>query len=174
MTAIHKEPYKRTLKEAERRGEEGAFWESYNDDCYCRMAIDNAIKRNYDGIHLSSVGILRVVREYGLDRVERILANKIRQEGKGGGFSKESREWAKTIPVPKCIFEGNDLWKEQVLSSDSHLVEKAVDAVRKERAWRMEQEKECSKQSIRMQLARMPVSVSAVNEPQSKYGREER
>lgn len=85
--AIHKEPYKRSLKEAEQKGEEGAFWASYNDDCYCKMAIDEAIRRNYDGSHLYTAGIMRVVGEYGLDRVERLLANKIRQSPKDGRFS---------------------------------------------------------------------------------------
>lgn len=172
--AIHKEPYKRSLKEAEQKGEEGAFWASYNDDCYCKMAIDEAIRRNYDGSHLYMAGIMRVVGEYGLDRVERLLANKIRQSPKDGRFSGENREWAKTVPVPESIFNGYDLWKEQVLSSDSGLVNIAVNIVRKERAWQMEQEKERNKASIRMQLTRPPVPASAVGEPEKKYGREER
>lgn len=174
MTAIHKEPYKRTLKEAERRSEEGAFWASYNDDCYCKMAIDDAIKRNYDGSRLSTVGIMRVVREYGLERVERLLANRIRQNPEDGRFFAENREWAKTVSIPESLFNGYDLWKEQVLSSDSGLVNVAVNAVRKERVWQMEQEKQRNKPSIRIQLARPPASAPAVNEPEKKYGREER
>lgn len=174
MTAIHKEAYKRTLKEAERRGEEGAFWASYNDDCYCKMAIDETIRRNCFEGELFAGGIMSVVREYGLDRVERILANKIRQDGRDGSFSKENREWAKTIPIPKSIFNGYELWKEMVLSSDPRFVNETVDVVRKERVWQAQQEEERRKPSIRRQLARPPVSVSAVNESGKKYGREER
>lgn len=171
---IHKEPYKKTLKEAEQKGEEGAFWASYNDDCYCKMAIDETIRRNCFEGELFAGSIMSVVREYGLDRVERILANKIRQDGRDGGFSKENREWAKTVPIPKSIFNGYELWKEMVLSSDSRSVNEVIDVVRKERAWQAQQEEERRKPSIRRQLTRQIVSLSAVNEPEKKYGREER
>lgn len=173
MTAIHKEPYKRTLQEAEQRGEEGTFWESYNDDCYCKMAIDEAIRRNCFEGQLSAGGIMRVVREYGLDRVERLLANKIRQDGRDGGFSRENREWARTVPIPESVFNGYELWKELVLSSDSRFVDETTDVVRKERAWQAEHGKE-KKPSIRVQLAMPRAPAAAVNEEAKKYGREER
>lgn len=173
MSQIHGVPYERSLEEAEQRGETKLLWDSYNSDTYCMIAMEEAIRRNWDGSHLSSVGIMRVIREYGLERVERLLANTIQKSGKDECFSEDNKEWAETIHVPEYKFHGYDLWREQMLSSDPALLNLTVNTVRKEREWRTEHEKE-EKPSIRVQLAIPKTPVAAVGEANRKYGREER
>lgn len=173
MVQLHREPYTRSLEEAERRGETALLWDSYNTDNYCKIAIEGALRKDWDENRMYEIGIMGVVREYGLERVERLLANTIRKSGRDGCFSKENREWAKTVPVPAYMFRGYDMWREQILSSDPALLDLAVNTVRKERAWQAEHGKE-KKPSIRVQLAVPKALAAAVGDTAKKYGREER
>lgn len=109
---IYEEPYRNSLREAERKGEEALLWASYKVDSNCQMAIDTAIKRGEGDRDLTMIYMGRVLREYGMERMARLVANTINQQGENGHFSKESMAWAKTIPVPECRFHGYDLWKE--------------------------------------------------------------
>ncbi len=171
---VHEEPYRDSLQEAERKGEEALLWASYNTDNHCKMAIDTAIKRGKGDREATALHLGRVLREYGMERMVRLVANTICQSGADGQFSKESVAWAKTIPVPECRFHGYDLWKEQVLCSDSGRVDIVADILKKEQAYRSSHKTEEEKPSIRMQLAVSPAPVAAVGEPAARYGREER
>lgn len=171
---VHEEPYRDSLQEAERKGEEALLWASYNTDNYCMIAIDTAIKRGKGDREMTMLHLGKVLREYGLERMTRLVANTICQSGESGQFSKESVAWAKTIPVPECSFHGYDLWKELVLCSDSGQVDIVADILKKEQEFRSTHKKEEMKPSIRMQLAIPKAPVAAVGEPAAKYGREER
>lgn len=170
---VYEEPYRASLKEAEQRGEDSLFWKSYNTDNYCKMAIDTAINRGYDGRSLEAFYLRGVIRDYGLERVERLLANTIRQREKEGRFSRENQAWAKTVSVPECRMNGYDLWREFALTCDGGLVNLAADIVRRER----EQEREAgnaagNKPSIREQLAK--TSCVAQQPAGKRYAREVR
>ena len=185
----HGEPYRDSLQEAERKGEEALLWASYNTDNYCKMAIDTAIKRGKGDRDSTMIYLGRVLREFGLERMARLVANTICQGGEDGPFSKESLAWAKTVPVPECSFHGYDLWKEQVLCSDAGRVDIVADILKKEQECRSrhkgqerraeekkpeEKRLEEKKPSIRRQLAMPTAPVAAVGEPAARYGREER
>lgn len=171
---IYEEPYRDSLQEAKRKGEEALLWASYNTDNYCKIAIDTAIKRGQGDRDSTMTYLGKVLREYGMERMVRLVANSICQSGENGQFSKDSVAWAKTIPVPECRFHGYDLWKEQVLSSDSGMVDMVADILIKELEWRRTHKIEKLKPSIRMQLALPPAPVAAVGEPPAKYDREVR
>lgn len=173
MVQFHREPYTRSLVEAEKRGETALLWDSYNTDDYCKMAIEDAVRKDWDGSQMYTFEIMGVVREYGLERVERLLANTVQKSGGDRRFSKESREWAKGIYVPKYMFRGYDMWREQILSSDPALLNLTINTIRKERAWRTEYENE-KKPSIRRQLMKPKVPVAAVGEAVKTYGKEAR
>ena len=65
----------------------------------CRNAIDKAISENYDGMHLQSGFEMRLIDEYGEERVKYIFATTLRENLGDGRYSPENKGWAENIPV---------------------------------------------------------------------------
>ena len=65
----------------------------------CRNAIDKAISENYDGMHLQTGFEMRLIDEYGEERVKYIFATTLRENLGDGRYSPENKGWAENIPV---------------------------------------------------------------------------
>ena len=65
----------------------------------CRNAIDKAISENYDGMHLQSGFEMKLIDEYGEERVKYIFATTLRENLGDGRYSPENKGWAENIPV---------------------------------------------------------------------------
>lgn len=57
--------YRGSAKEAKRRDELPLWWESHKANIACREAIEDAIRRNFDGINLDPECLTPVLEEYG-------------------------------------------------------------------------------------------------------------
>ena len=63
----------------------------------CKEAIEREIKEKFDGYSLQEDAAGTVIRQYGKERVEYILANTIMHLSHDGRFSPGNKEWAKGI-----------------------------------------------------------------------------
>ena len=73
----------------------------------CKDAIEKAVAENFDGYTLTGDVAEGVIRQYGKERVEIVLANTITQLSHDGRFSPNNKEWAKSL-VPSADWQTRD------------------------------------------------------------------
>lgn len=123
---MHIYPY--SLEYAIKYNERDLWRESYQLNCDCARAIEQAIAENYDGSRLADGSEKAVLGEYGIDRVNWVLANTICEKLHDGRFSQMNKEWAATFNIPQG-FSHLDF----VVGSNPGLVNLFTDTVRQ--AW---------------------------------------
>ena len=97
--------YNGTAQEADERGELDKFKASAEADDACRVAIENAIARNYDGTRLNTSAAIREVREqFGDKRLARVTASLIANREHDGRISPENMKWAEKNATTKKAF----------------------------------------------------------------------
>lgn len=93
--------YRYSKREAVRCNEENLWRESYKENCNCERAIEKAIHRDFDGMHLQGISAKSVIDAYGYDRVMWVLANTIQEKQSDGRFSDKNKKWACSFYIPK-------------------------------------------------------------------------
>lgn len=93
--------YPYSLEYAIKYNERDLWRESYQLNCDCARAIERAITENYDGRRLSGACAKTVLGEYGIDRVNWVLANTIHEKSHDGRFSQGNKEWATGFIIPQ-------------------------------------------------------------------------
>ncbi len=73
----------------------------------CKNAIEQAIAEKFDGYTLPRDTAEGVIRQYGKERVEIVLANTITHLSHDGRFSPDNKEWAKSL-VPSADWQTRD------------------------------------------------------------------
>lgn len=101
MIREHIPMYQYSLAEAKRWGQIDAWRESYKENCACARAIEDAIRQSFDGMYLQDDCAKSVIDQFGMNRVNYVLANTIREKNYDGRFSPSNKTWAKGIHVPK-------------------------------------------------------------------------
>ena len=91
--------YLKTSQYALEHNEFGQYQASRRLTEECRNAIDKAISENYDGMHLQTGFEMRLIDEYGEERVKYIFATTLRENLGDGRYSPENKGWAENIPV---------------------------------------------------------------------------
>lgn len=91
--------YLKTSHYALEHNEFGQYQASHNLSEECRNAIDKAISENYDGMHLRSGFEMKLIDEYGEERVRYIFATTLRENLGDGRYSPENKGWAENIPI---------------------------------------------------------------------------
>lgn len=120
--------YPYSLEYATRHDERDLWRESYQLNCDCARTIERLIDENYDGTKLSKDCAKTVLDEYGIDRVNWVLANTIREKDWDGRISQRNKAWAKAYAIPQDTTQF-----QFVVNSHSGLVNLFADDVRK--AW---------------------------------------
>ena len=95
------EIYKLSAAEARAREETALFRASHKLNIACKHAVEAAIRENFDGLHLKGGCIRPVIEEYGIDRVDWVLANTVQTKQLDGRFSRDNKAWAETFPIPE-------------------------------------------------------------------------
>lgn len=95
MNDTHLYPY--SAKEARKRGELALWRESYSANISCKAAIEQAIRRNFDGMHLNPDCVKEVLAEFGYKRTAFVLANTLQELSHDGRFSPANKAWSKGI-----------------------------------------------------------------------------
>lgn len=92
--------YPYSAKEADRNGEIKLWRESFKENIRCRDAIEAAIRENFDGMRLNGDCASSLIQRFGYKRVAFVLANTLQQLSYDGRFSRDNKDWGKTISVP--------------------------------------------------------------------------
>ena len=93
--------YRYSKEQAVRCNEEELWRESYEENCNCARAIEKAIHRDFDGMHLGETSAKAVIDAYGYDRVMWVLANTLQEKQSDGRFSPENKKWGNSFYIPK-------------------------------------------------------------------------
>ena len=67
---------------------------SHQANIACKEAIENAIRRDFDGMYLKPECAATVIEEFGYYRTAYVLANTLREKNHDGRFSPDNRKWA--------------------------------------------------------------------------------
>lgn len=89
--------YEKSFEEARDREETSAYRLSSRADNMCKTAIEAAINDNYSDCRLDPEGAKKVVENFGIDRVKKILALTCIVKDYDGRISPENKAWAKTV-----------------------------------------------------------------------------
>lgn len=89
--------YEKPFAEARDSDEISAYRLSSRADNMCKTAIEAAINDNYSDCRLDPEGAKKVVENFGIDRVKKILALTCIVKDYDGRISPENKAWAKTI-----------------------------------------------------------------------------
>lgn len=89
--------YEKSFLEAREREEISAFRLSSRADRMCKTAIESSISANYSNNSLSPEGAKKVVENFGIDRVKKILALTAIVKDWDERISPENKAWARTV-----------------------------------------------------------------------------
>lgn len=91
--------YRETSHYARENGETSLYRISLRENCACKDAIEKAINKNFDGWYLNDAGAREVLKQFGDERVNYVLANTVQIANWDARYSTENRRWAEAIPV---------------------------------------------------------------------------
>ena len=93
--------YRYSAQDARERDELDLWRESFKANCACCLAIEDAIRNDFDGMHLPQNCARKIIDEFGYQRVEYVLANTLQVLSDDGRFSPRNKEWGKSLYIPK-------------------------------------------------------------------------
>ena len=99
MNEAYLYPY--SAKEARERNELSLWRESHRANIACRDAIEDAIRRSFDGMHLDKDCTSLVLEKYGYKRTAWVLANTLHELKWDGRFSHANKQWAERRYIPQ-------------------------------------------------------------------------
>ena len=102
MPQNHAYLYLGSISEARRNNELDDWRESHKQNILCKQAIEDAIRKGFDGMHLDKICARSVIEEYGFKRVGWVLATTLQQKKEDGRFSPQNKEWAASTFIPRC------------------------------------------------------------------------
>ena len=85
----NEEMYPYTAKEARDRGELELWRANFRSNCACAGAIELAIRRDFDGMHLKEGCAESVIEQYGYKRVGYVLANTLQMQSYDGRYHRQ-------------------------------------------------------------------------------------
>lgn len=99
----HKYVYPYSNKEAHNLGplDVQSWCESFDENVKCKKAIENAIRENFDGMHLKAECAKPLIEEFGYDRMNFVLVASIKSKEYNGRFSRANKEWAEGFWIPE-------------------------------------------------------------------------
>ena len=92
--------YRGSAKEAKCRDALPLWRESHKANIACREAIEDTIRRNFDGMNLDPECLTPVLEEYGYKRTEWVLAATLKELSWDERFSLTNRQWAARHHIP--------------------------------------------------------------------------
>lgn len=91
--------YPCSIAEAKRRDELALWRDSHRANIRCKDAIEDAIRKGFDGSILDHTCIKPVLEAFGYRRTAFVLANTIQDHSWDGRYSQENRAWAKKTAI---------------------------------------------------------------------------
>ena len=129
--------YGRTFEYAKANDEKNLYRQSLQANIECKHEIEQAIRNNFDGMHLHKGFENKLIEQFGMDRVKYVLANTVQENDWDGRYSSETKEWAKTVTVT----EKSDHRSQFVIGTHPAVLDGFINRVRKaEKAYEEQKE----------------------------------
>lgn len=119
--------YLQTGKYAHEHYEIIAHRNSRKANIECKLAIEDAIRNNYDGMHLNEGIEDNLIVQYGMERVAFVLATTVNEHEWDGRYSRENKEWAKTV----LMSEDENVRGESCLNTHPAVLDAFINRIRK-------------------------------------------
>lgn len=91
--------YQPSAAYAKAHGEMEQYRASHRANAACTNAIEQAIANHYRNNHLDAAAVHEVAEQFGMERMQYVLAVNVREKSWDGRISAENIAWAKTVPV---------------------------------------------------------------------------
>ena len=91
--------YGETIEYAKANDEINLYRKSLQANIECKHEIEQAIRNNFDGMHLTKGFENALIEKFGMERIKYVLANTVQENDWDGRYSPETKEWAKTVTV---------------------------------------------------------------------------
>lgn len=92
--------YLGSISEAKRQNEVALWRASHLENISCKQAIEEAIRRDFDGMHLDRDCARSVIDKFGFKRVGWVLSATLQQKHYDGRFSPQNKTWAASTFIP--------------------------------------------------------------------------
>ena len=102
MTKDHAYLYLSSFSEAKRQNEVALWRASHLENIACKQTIEEAIRRDFDGMHLDRDCARSVIDKFGFKRVGWVLSATLQQKQYDGRFSPQNKTWAASTFIPPC------------------------------------------------------------------------
>ena len=119
--------YGGTLEYAKANDEKNLYRQSLQANIECKHEIEQAIRNNFDGMHLNKGFENKLIEQFGMARVKYVLANTVQENDWDGRYSPETKEWAKTVTVT----EKSDHRSQFVIGTHPAVLDGFINRVRK-------------------------------------------
>lgn len=126
--------YRGTIMDAIQKNGRKAYFASIKALEECRMALDEGIRKHYDGSHLNCEEIVSDAgKDFTIEQIVYTVANTVRNKEWDGRFSPANKEWARGIPVTDYVNSNGDRrnWDFE-MRSHSCLIDGLATYIRKE------------------------------------------
>lgn len=128
--------YQHTAAYAREHGELEQYRSSHRTNIECKNAIEQAISRGFDGMHLNHDAPNGVLDTYGSERVQFVLAATVRTKVWDGRFSERNKAWAESLDLPDVSGSRDDRLYEYAVNSHPAVLDGFISLARKEIAER--------------------------------------
>lgn len=122
--------YRKTGVYAREHGEREQYKASNVANVACRAAIEEAIRKSFDGMNLKADAAEAVIREFGTERVQFVLANTVQQKDWDGRFSRSNKAWAATFNIPADVIMDMDRRVQFTVTSHPAVLDGFISMVR--------------------------------------------
>lgn len=102
MTNDYDYLYLNSLSEAKRQDEIALWRASHIKNVACKQAIEEAIRKSFDGMYLDANCAQSVIDSFGFKRVGWVLSSTLQQKQYDGRFSPQNKTWAASTFIPPC------------------------------------------------------------------------
>ena len=102
MTNDYDYLYLNSLSEAKRQDEIALWRASHIKNVACKQAIEEAIRKAFDGMYLDANCAQSVIDSFGFKRVGWVLSSTLQQKQYDGRFSPQNKTWAASTFIPPC------------------------------------------------------------------------
>ena len=100
--------YPYSLADARERDELALWQQSRRENVCCKEAIEEAIRKDFDGMHLKNDSVQSVIEQFGYKRTAFVLANSIQEKEYDGRFSIGNKKWANSLYIPTDKINNRD------------------------------------------------------------------
>ena len=119
--------YPYNIEYAMERSQKFIYHNSMKLNAECAKAIEETIDASLHGNHHYNLDIaaMKVIHQYGFERVNMVLAHNIQEKSWDGRFSNASKQWAESVWMPKEAFKYTNM------DTNPGLLDMFVNTVRK-------------------------------------------